>query len=316
MKNPTITLAICTRNRQNLLRNLLDQVAALQPLPDELIVVENITENQFVSLPFLRRFFEKYSVKVKYFTTRGKNVAVSRNIVLKKVTSDILLSVDDDVFLFKKTIDEFLSLHKKHQEISGFVGGLLPVKKDIFSRFTSSLYNRELIWKKKLTKVDYFGFSILSLRTLDIKKETLFFDENLNTGEDVDFTLRMTRAGYSLFFSPSLMFKSDFSRGSMFSFFKRFYSYARSMPALYKKTPAYFDDAIDYVPKKRWYWFIFPLYFFMKPLHQSLFLQKKMGMNAKLLFPNYVFHCICMSTLFFSKEGFSFFWEKFRKDFF
>jgi glycosyltransferase involved in cell wall biosynthesis len=315
VKDLTITVAICTRNRPQLVRALLDQLENQTIEPNQIMVVENTVENQFLSQDFLEKKFLSKKIKKLYFSVVGKNVAVSRNIVLKKISTDIALFLDDDVLIPKDFLLKIKNLHKKYPEFFGFTPHISPLKNDIFSLYTSMFFCGEGWEKTTLTPIKTTGFSALSLRVKSLKKEKKYFDEKLDTGEDVDFLFSFTQKGYKLCFVPFVRVKSDFLRGSILSFFKRFYSYAKFLPILHKKHPKYFTEIHDYVPKKKIYWLLFPAYFFLKPLSQSLYLQKELKHNLPLLIPSYLQHLIYMFGLFFSKEGFVFFRRKFVQDF-
>lgn len=204
-----VSAIICTKNRKrdfsNCLLSLLDQ----RELPDELVVVENIEQHKYLSQKRLEALVSA-QFPCRYFSTTKANIAGSRNLALTKASGDILLYVDDDVVLDRSVIATLKALHSKHPKALGFVGRIYPVRNDVFSRFSYVYFNNVTLTKQKIFKVNKYSMSTISLKRKPLLKSGLFFDHQLDCGEDVDLLLRLERKRLAVYFSPAIITRHRF----------------------------------------------------------------------------------------------------------
>lgn len=85
----TVTVLICSRNRPTLLRQCLEAVAALNPPPDEVLVVDNSEGNKETE-SIARRFSAHYAIEPIPGLSRARNRGMAES------NSDIIAYLDDD----------------------------------------------------------------------------------------------------------------------------------------------------------------------------------------------------------------------------
>ncbi|MCA9388847.1 glycosyltransferase family 2 protein [Candidatus Berkelbacteria bacterium] len=113
----TLSLAICTLNRPEILIQTIKDVWALPTQPDELIIIDQ-TEN----LPdHLAEFYKKFSSKLKVVRMKAKGLGQARNRAIKEASSDLILFIDDDVRL-KADLIKYHKLHFTEQDVGAVVG--------------------------------------------------------------------------------------------------------------------------------------------------------------------------------------------------
>lgn len=85
----TVAVVICTRNRSALLEECLETVAALNPPPNEVLVVNNSTGDSETE-SIARRFSARYSIEPEIGLSRARNRG------MKESSTDIVAFLDDD----------------------------------------------------------------------------------------------------------------------------------------------------------------------------------------------------------------------------
>ncbi len=170
---------------------LLDKIK-INKNDDLLIIFDNINND-----PLNKLLKKKYkNIRLFFGSRKVKKVPYYRNIALKKATSkyEILLFLDSDVLPCKNIVEGHYSNHKKFKEIPLIAGGVKP----------SFLVNQKTFWEKidgcmswfcslepkKNMIVNYpyhLATANISMKVNFINKNKIKFNNNLITGEDVDF---------------------------------------------------------------------------------------------------------------------------------
>ncbi len=92
-----VSLVIPTYNRLMKLVRLLKSLNQLNPLPEEVIVIDDHSEDQTAELLKRWKAINNDFKKKVILKTQNKGPAHSRNIGIEKATHDLLAFVDDDV---------------------------------------------------------------------------------------------------------------------------------------------------------------------------------------------------------------------------
>lgn len=254
----TISVIICTKKRKKDFLECLSCLRKQTRLPDECIVVENITAGSYFSLNKLQHFFSGTRVKCKYVPTKKTFLAGSRNIGIKNCSSVLGLFIDDDVLFSKELVRKYLELHKTHSKALGFVGKVFPVEKSIYSKFGSWYFMGKLIHQKKMRKVTHFAGSTFSFRKSAIKKYHIFNNEDLASAEDTDFFIRLHEKKQFLYFVPSIHTTHKFAN-TFFLFIQKHFKYAQYYAYIAKNYPRFFN--IDgYFPSRKCHLMFFPAF--------------------------------------------------------
>jgi len=295
------SILICSRNREEKLIRCLSSIKKQTVLPDELVLVEDVAENKFFSQRKLEKFFNG-KLKCLYTSIKNGNYAISRNLSIRKASGDILISIDDDVTIEKQSVHDLICLHKRFPRALGFVGKIKAVKRNLFTEFSAFYFNNEMHNAANMTQVSCFPFCMISLRKSILAKHHFAFDESLNTGEDVDFLLRLYKRGEKLYFHPKLQIEHEF-KGDIFSFARQYFGYAQDFASLYKKHPNHIELE-KYYPGRKLHWLLFPFFIPARAFSLASDFIKKFHVRFRLLFPAVCHHLSIFAGLYLSREGY------------
>jgi glycosyltransferase involved in cell wall biosynthesis len=305
----TVTLAICTRNREELAKRLLSDVNKLTEPPNEVLFVECSIENTFFSQKKIETSIHTWpqgQVSFRYMKGKWKNIASSRNVALKNAKSDIVLFVDDDVRIQPDLVTLTKKLHKEYPNVTGIVGKTLSIDHDIFSEFSQSYCFYAMHLKRKRTIIQASPFFCISMKKKVLTKQDMRFNEKLDTGEDLDFQLKLHDLGETFLFCPEILNHHDFLRGSYLTFFRRFMGYLYARPLLYQmhkeKHAMFFYDIEELLPRKKAELFLLPFFLCFKVIKLSLQQIKDLRLKPIHIIPSILFHLMCVQVYYFSEQ--------------
>lgn len=90
-----LTLIICTKDRETVLRQTLTTVFQQSTLPDEILIVDDGALDRDAIVTFV----EQQGIPCHYLRKATPGLAASRNLGVQQATGDIILFLDDDVLL-------------------------------------------------------------------------------------------------------------------------------------------------------------------------------------------------------------------------
>ena len=211
----SVSVIVCTRRRPKELRRCLVALRSLDPLPAEIIVVDNAPEER-CTLDVVEEFSEAI-----YCPEPVSGLSRARNSGILHSSGDIVAFTDDDVVVHPRWligIREALSrdtllgmtglvlpaeLETESQirfefDFGGFNGGYRPIIFDSF--FFDSMLNRGVpVWR--------IGAGANMAFRREVFRRIGLFDERLGAGasgcsEDSEFWYRMLAAGMSIAYEP------------------------------------------------------------------------------------------------------------------
>jgi len=266
--NPKITVAIGIRIRHQYLHQLLLDLKSQTIKPDQYLIVENVCEEQHYSQTKISNILKNN--QHKYITTRGKNLAITRNICLKQATGDILVFIDDDVRVPKKSIELIKNAFQKYPQAVGFSTRTKHPKTIMFHKFNDYWYNRGCMELKtpKLQPLAVSSMTAFNLKT--INKQQLTFDEKLNDGEDIDFFCLLQTKHLPLFYLPNITTNHFFgNRSNLKIYLKRFYQYGQGVALVSLKYPKTINT--DWlIPNRKLDLILFPIFFLKNVIKQVI----------------------------------------------
>ncbi len=260
MSTHPISVAIFTRNRPKQTLRLLRCIKRQTVLPNNLLIVENTTEHQWFDKDQLQQLFHLKKIVITYHPLKAKNVAVSRNIALKYFTSGILFFFDDDVVVRKNFIRDSIHIFVSHPKYFGLVFPIRATQKNTFSLFGQANSNLSFSPRNQFHEIQFCGLPIGVFRAAKIRKHHLKFDENLDAGEDIDFSLRAHKKGEKIYYCPSIACWHEFPQKNIFDICKTHYRYAKNFFVLEERHPKNFQYS-ELLPKKKIDWISFPIFF-------------------------------------------------------
>jgi len=211
-----ISVIICTKDRSESLKRLINCLTAQTCKPDEVIVVDDgdMGNNG------LSKALESCSIPYKYIKKDSPGTTKSRNIGVKNSCGDIVLFLDDDVTLEKGYVESILDhfQNDKSGTIGGVGGVVIPEKKTnffirlfLFTFFLDSARQGVVLpsgWGvivreiKNPINVDWLSGCNMSFRRRVFGK--FWFDENFvdnGWGDDRDFSYRVGKT-FKLLVTP------------------------------------------------------------------------------------------------------------------
>jgi GT2 family glycosyltransferase len=208
-----VTIAICTRNRTEDLKDCLD---ALMQLPDrgqEIIVVDNAPSTNNT-----RNLVAQYA-SVRYVLEARKGLDIARNRAIAEASNDIVAITDDDALVDVNWLDALVR-HFKDPIVMCVTGMTMPLEMETEAQEAFENYNpfgkgfskkTFSISKNDPLNVGNIGAGAnMALRKTCIA-ETGWFDEALDAGTithsggDHEFFARILLAGYHIIYDPEAL---------------------------------------------------------------------------------------------------------------
>lgn len=194
MTDFSISVAIITRNRAEMLKKSLHSLMAQSRKADEVCVIDNnstdttknVIEHAAKNLP------------IKYIFEKSIGVGYARNAALKTATGDILAFIDDDAVAKEDWLAQLENSFHQHPEavaVQGRTNNMYP-DSTIASllQFTSQdmpkLRDRDASIVKSPSMICTMNLAVM---TRKIKEVGVFFDPSLTRGEDRDFGHQLMR---------------------------------------------------------------------------------------------------------------------------
>ena len=212
----SVSVIIPTKNRKSDLEKCLDAVYCQTYLPEEVIVVEGGEKES-------KQYFESRYKGLKYLEfSKSTGLTQSKNYGIKQSKGDVLIFLDDDLFIERDFIFKILELfeEKRSENIGGISGniinqntetekGLYRILKMVFlmpmsgnGAFRISGMPTFVYGDKNMRKVEFIAGGVTAYKRKVF--EEFMFDEKLMGycyGEDADFSYRVSRK-YVNYYTP------------------------------------------------------------------------------------------------------------------
>ena len=223
MKHPVtdISFIILTWNSESYIRKCMDSLlSALEQtnLQYHIYITDNGSTDSTPDI--LNAFKKKRSSLITLFMLDcNTGTTYSRNLGLKRVDSPYICIMDSDVEVFPGTIDGLIETLEKDNHTGLAVpkivypDGRLQKSTDLFPTIGRKIY-RYLFLKKmekknavaaaydKLKNVDYAISAFWIMKKCVLDKTGLLDEKIFYAPEDVDFCLRIWKAGYGIIYNP------------------------------------------------------------------------------------------------------------------
>lgn len=207
-----MSLVVCTRNRNNDLRRLLESLCVQSYRDFEVVVVDQSepifrTKNR----DLISRVGE--SIRVSHIETDTIGLSTARNIGLQAIAGEVVGFPDDDCWYAPEVLWRVKKLFDEHAGIQ-FLSGMYTEPGRVNPGFAKSLR-----FLADVRAIHYCSsVTIFFLRSF-ILREKLAFDERLGagtalpSGEESDFVLRSILAGGTGLYTPQLVIFHQIDRG-------------------------------------------------------------------------------------------------------
>jgi GT2 family glycosyltransferase len=213
----TLTVAICTKDRPDLVKRCLDAVAAIRPPWVEITVVDN------ASTTTATRDIVAARGDVHYFFEKRPGLDFARNRALRETTSEWIAYIDDDVVVDRGYFDGLAAAWTEHPDAGAVTGLVLPLELEteaqiIFERnggFGRGFTPRRYASAVSENSLYPCGSGIFGAGcNMAFNRRALLalggFDEALDTGAplpgggDLDIFYRIVRASWIFVYEPRM----------------------------------------------------------------------------------------------------------------
>ncbi len=212
---PTIAVAICTRDRTDLLAECLASLLAQEPAPDEILVIDNAPSDH-------RTRDLVTGLGVRYEVEPCPGLDFARNRALRLARSDVVAFVDDDVVCDTHWLTSLRQVWHQHADAGAVTGQILPRE---LATDAQVAFERQGGFRGGNTQVRYAGDHLEGNAiypyspgmfgagaNMSVRREVALrlgaFDEALDTGPplpgggDIDMMHRVVRGGFALVYEP------------------------------------------------------------------------------------------------------------------
>ena len=211
-----ISLIICTRNRKDILIHNLDLFVDQLCVNDEIIIVDSSDQPNEIG----NKDIPRAKSVIRYYHTRP-GLPLQRNYGIERATRDLIMFLDDDIYLYTETLEQIRIFFKQNRDIAAVTGALseriLPSKEvRLFQYVFGKLWFTSYFGKNSLTPG---GLPVLSLDTakthpakflrggFSVYRRNVFdkirYDEHFKDYaylEDTDFSIQFNKYFKAYFF--------------------------------------------------------------------------------------------------------------------
>jgi glycosyltransferase involved in cell wall biosynthesis len=228
MDNPVVSVIIPERNEENFISKCLDGVINQSyPIEEiEVLVVDGLSDDK------TREIVEKYSKKnpqIKLLINEKKITPVARNIGIKNSRGKYIMFFDAHSVMQKDYIEKCVNYMNKNPDIDN-LGGIIitkPRKKTLLGKVIAEVLSSRFgvggstfrTGSDKPKEVDTVPFGFYRKEVFD---KIGLFNEKLIRNQDIDFNLRLKRAGGKIVLFPDIKL-TYYSRSTLGGFIKNNY---------------------------------------------------------------------------------------------
>ena len=237
MKYPFVSVAVVAYNSEKYIEECLQSLNDLNYPKNkyEILLIDGGSSDKTAQIA--RKF-----KKVKVFNNPKRIISAGRNIAIEKSKGEYLAFTDSDCKADKNWLRELVKeILSSDDDIAGVGGPNLIFDNDPkFARIVG--YMQETFFGSGGSPTSYRfkekkKFPSVGNANLLLKKDLIknyLYDEELNVGEDCDFTFRLNKKGFSFIYSPSVIVWHH-RRNSLKSFIKNMFLYGEAQAKILKK---------------------------------------------------------------------------------
>jgi GT2 family glycosyltransferase len=201
---PQSTLIICSRNRPKLLFETVESVLRGNDVPTEMIIVDQSA----ASLPELAEMKTERPCELRYIHSKTVGVGASRNLGISSSRFEVLIFIDDDMFVETDWFRNLVQAVIKAGSCSVVTGQVLAGESEVPSGKAPSIKKDQqpAIYQGRISKDVLYTGNMGAYRS--VFDQIGLFDERLGPGtsfpaaEDNDLGYRLLEQGYCICYVP------------------------------------------------------------------------------------------------------------------
>ncbi|WP_324735078.1 glycosyltransferase family 2 protein [Thermococcus sp. SY098] len=231
MEFPFVTVIIPAYNEERYIRKCLEAWVNQDYPKDkyEILVYDGISTDRTAEI--IKEFEKKYPGLVFYKVNPKRKQVFAFNIGIREAKGEYFIIFGAHAYperdFLKKSVETFLEIKKKEPKLAGVGGKIVKLYENRLAKLVALIYSSPLsgastFWyeeEKHFAKTVAFA-----LYDKKIAAEIGGFDEDMLTGNDFEFNLRINKQGYKLFFNPEIK-SYYFARSSWRGFLKQSFNY-------------------------------------------------------------------------------------------
>jgi glycosyltransferase involved in cell wall biosynthesis len=215
-KKSSISIIICSYNRENVLGKTLQHLSLQTDKDFELIIVNNRSTDRTENIckNYIR---DNPQLTVHYFLEENQGLSFARNRGVREAHSDFLVFLDDDAFTFPDYVENLKKFIEKYPDFQAGGGKILPFwenkRPEWMSRYLLSIISTIDLGDE----VKRFGGRSYPIGANMIIRKDIFdrfglFNvnlgrkgKNLEGAEEKDLFLRIKKTGISVYYLPDVV---------------------------------------------------------------------------------------------------------------
>jgi glycosyltransferase involved in cell wall biosynthesis len=246
---PSLSVAICTRDRVAMVERCLNSLLPLQQKYGfELLVIDNAPSDDATA-----KVMRKFS-GARYILEQRPGLDFARNQAWKEATGDLIAYLDDDVVVDSGWLMGLQEAWAENPDAAAFTGLVMPLRLDTSAQVLFEKRNgfRRGFDKKRFSKelpgnplypcgAGIFGAGCNMAFCRNVLRKIGGFDEALDTGArlpgggDLDIFYRIIRAGHVLVYEPGYMVFHE-HRASESALRRQYYTWGLGFMAFVEKS--------------------------------------------------------------------------------
>lgn len=202
---PPSSLIICSRNRPRLLFETVESVLRGSQLPAEMVIVDQSAEPN----PDLPEMKTERPCEVRYLHSKTVGVSAGRNLGITSSRYDVLIFIDDDMFVASDWYDNLMRAVVHAGRSSVVTGRVLPGESEMPDQKTSPSTKADqepAVYQGRIGRDVLYSGNMGAYRS--VFEAVGVFDERLGPGaafpsaEDNDLGFRLLERGYRICYAP------------------------------------------------------------------------------------------------------------------
>ena len=289
---PSVTVAVCTRDRPEDLARCLDALAALRYPALELLVVDNAPATRDAHGVVAARPGVRYAVEPR------PGLGWARNRALAEATGEILAFTDDDVVVEPGWVEALAAVFQEDAQVGAVTGLVLPLELEtqaqrLFEEYRSFGRGRERIRAAmppgsgpvaaRYGLTGSFGAGANMAFRRRVLDELGGFDPCLGAGtpsrggEDLEMYFRVLKAGHALVYQPTAVVGHRHRR-QMYALFGQIRDHGISFSSYVVRSAIAYPDE-RWALARLWAWWLAKLgYRVLNPRHAPAGMMRRLAL--------------------------------------
>lgn len=183
MRYPEVSIIIASYNSQKTIKRNLDSLIELKYPKNRLEIIYIDDGSIDNSVKIISEYCKKYNF-IKLIRQNHKGIGAARNLGIKNAKYNIIAFIDSDCFADNNWLKQINRNFNK--KVGAVAGSIIPDNpQNRLEKYLASLYHSY--------RQDYSVMANFAFRK-DLLEVIGYFDENLISGEDVDFSWRLAKS--------------------------------------------------------------------------------------------------------------------------